>query len=295
MSRYDIDRLFQDYFVDYKPANSRGWYSVPCPYCSSDSKYKMGIRDQGIAYCWACGSHSFPEVIKILTGKFWRDIELEYKTDLTARDLYLLEHGERPEKPKSVALPLGTGPLNDRARRYLQRRKFDPDTLAGLYKLQSTGIHGQHNFRIIIPIYFENQLVSYTGRDYTGQAELRYLSCKAEDEILNHKDLLYGFDQVLGDHVICVEGPADKWRMGLNSVATFGTGFKTNQINLLASFMKVTLLYDSEEEARRKCDHLGDQLAGMSCEVEAIYLKEGDPGELPQNEADSLIADIMEG
>jgi hypothetical protein len=52
-------------------------------------------------------------------------------------------------------------------------------------------------------------------------------------------------------------------------------------------------LYDGEEEARRKCDHLGDQLAGMSCEVEAIYLKEGDPGELPQNEADDLIKDIM--
>jgi hypothetical protein len=289
---YDFEKLLDDYGIDYKPKNSRGYTSIQCPMCGG-SKHHGGFHENGFYVCWKCDCRNLYQIIKILTGKFWRDIELEYKTDLTARDLYLLEHGERQEKPKSVVLPMGTGPLNDRARRYLERRKFDPDNLAELYKLQSTGIHGQYNFRIIMPIYFKNQLVSYTGRDYTGQAELRYLSCKAEDEILNHKDLLYGFDQVPGDHVICVEGPADKWRMGLSAVATFGTGFKTNQINLLASFMKVTLLYDGEEEARRKCDHLGDQLAGMSCEVEAIYLKEGDPGELPQNEADDLVKDIM--
>ena len=156
MTTYDIDRLFQDYFVDYKPANSREWYSIPCPYCSSDSKYKMGIRDQGIAYCWACGSHSFPEVIKILTGQFWHDIRDQYQTDII--ETSAIRQERKIQKPSSLSLPTGTGPLNERARIYLKNRGFNPDILAELYGLQSTGMYGNFNFRIIIPIYFNKQL-----------------------------------------------------------------------------------------------------------------------------------------
>ena len=62
---------------------------------------------------------------------------------------------------------------------------------------------------------------------------------------------------------------------------------------MLASFGRVTLLYDSGDDARRKCDMLGDQLAGLGCEVDAIYLKEGDPGDLSRDEAESLVKEIM--
>jgi hypothetical protein len=273
--------------------NSRGYIPVICPMCD-DHKFKGGFNSAGGFYsCWSCGHTSLHKIIPILTNETWNNIELKYKDELNARDLYLLKHSERQIRPAQLKLPDHTGPLHAQARRYLEARNFDSYELEELYKLQATNHRGEYNFRIIIPIYFEDKLVSYTSRDYTGRAELRYFSCRSELEIINHKDLLYGYDLVPTSHVIGVEGPVDKWAMGLDAIATFGTGFKQNQINLLGSFEWVTLLYDASDDARRKCDMLGDNLAGLGVKVDCIYLKEGDPGSLKPDERKSLIKDIM--
>jgi DNA primase len=229
-----------------------------------------------------------------LTYRKWNEIALQYKTTLTEQDYRLLDKIEPKDRPVILKLPNHTSPLNNQARRYIEKRDLDVEEMVSLYNLQSTNFLGTYNFRIIIPIYFKNQLVSYTSRDYTGKAALRYFSCKAEDEIMNHKDLLYGYDLVPSDHVIACEGPFDKFKLGVNAVATFGTGFKTAQIGLLATFKKIMLLYDAEEDARRKCDILGNQLAGLGCEVDCIYLKEGDPGSLKRDEARQLVKEIMD-
>lgn len=288
---YDFDKLLNDYAIDHLPLNSRGYTSIQCPLCHSSGKYHGGFHENGYYICWKCSCKNINEVIKILTGQFWHDIRDQYQTDIIGTSAIRQER--KTQKPSSLSLPIGTGPLNERARDYLKNRGFNPDILAELYGLQSTGIYGSFNFRIIIPIYFKKQLVSYTSRDYTGQASIRYLSCRSNEEIINHKNLLYGYDQVPGEHVICVEGPADKWKMGIYSVATFGTGFKPEQISLLSGFKKITLLYDSGEEAKEKGDRLGNLLASLGKDVDAIYLKEGDPGGLSQNEADGLLRDIL--
>jgi len=292
---YNFEKLLEDYGIDHKPMNSRGYIPVNCCLCDDDG-FKGGFNsERGTYYCWRSGSHPLPDVIKILTGQDWRDIYLQYKTDLSPRDLYIMQNSSAAPRPAKLSLPEFTEPLNDRARKYLESRNFDSYKLEELYDLKSTGIHGRYNFRVIIPIYFENRLVSFSSRDYTGKNELRYFSCPEKDELICHKDVLYGYDLVPTTHVIACEGPADKWKMGVDSVATFGIGFKQNQINLLSTFSKITLLYDSGDTARKKCDLLGNQLAGLGCEVDAIYLKEGDPGDLTMDEANSLVKDIMGG
>lgn len=290
---YDFQRLLEDYGIDHKPMNSRGYIPVNCCLCDDDG-FKGGFHpERGTYYCWRSGSHPTRDVIKILINENWNDIQLKYKDDLNPRDLYLLSHSEQKIRPANLQLPDYTGPLNSKARHYLESRNFDSYELEKLYDLKSTDHLGEYNFRIIIPIYFENRLISYTSRDYTGKSELRYYSCKSDLELLDHKDLLYGFDQVPTSHVIGCEGPADKWALGLDAVATYGTGFKQGQINLFATFEWVTLLYDSGDNARRKCDMLGDQLSGLGTKVDCIYLKEGDPGSLKPDERKSLVKDIM--
>lgn len=292
---YDFEKLFDDYGVDYKPLNSRGYISIPCPFCS-DSKYKLGIHISGFAVCWSCGSHAIWTVIKHFTGQNWSDIQTQYKTTLNSRDLYLLNNrSEDRIIPSKLSLPEYTEPLNDRAKKYLESRGFDIQELIDVYDIRSTGHLGNYCFRIVIPIYFEGKIVSWTTRDYSGKASVRYMSCPTSQEIIPHKDIVYGYDLVPGTHAVCCEGPMDAIKMGPGAVATFGIAFRSSQINLLASFMKVTLLYDSSDDAQKAADNLGNQLSGLGVEVESIVLKEyKDPGEIPLDEARQLMKEILD-
>lgn len=297
MTTYDIPRLLEDFYVDYKPANSRGWYGITCPYCLSDSKYKMGLRNEGIAYCWSCSGRPFDEVIKLITNQNWRDIRLAYadESGLDARDKYLLEHANIV-RPVKLEMPDHIGPLDDLSKRYLSGRGLDPYELESIFKLQSTNHRSRINRRIVIPIIMESRTCSWTARDITNRSPLRYISCAKEQEIIPHKNLLYNYDNIQGDEVICVEGCFDVFKLKRETVATFGTSFTQGQINLLGSFRKVNLLYDSEDEARRRCDSLAEQLAGLGVEVSCIYLKgDNDPGDLSQADADALVKDILGG
>lgn len=292
---FDFERLCEDYNIDYKPVNRRGYVAINCCFCG-DNKYKGGLHtEKGSYYCWSCSSIPIHKAIKVLTGENWYHLERNYKTVLNFRDQFLSNKTDYIQQPTSIELPPHTKPLNDRAKKYLRERGLDPYELEELYKLQSTDFLGDYPFRIIIPVYFENKLVSFTSRDYTGKAEIRYKSCPKEKELIEHKDIVYGYDLVPGNHVICVEGPADAWKMGPGSVATFGISFTQAQINLLATFFRVTLIYDNSDNARRRCDKLGEQLSGLGSEVEAIYLKDfEDPGAVPLSEARAFTKQILE-
>jgi DNA primase len=290
---YNIEQLLDDYYVEHKSVNSRGFVPVICPMCGSD-KFHGGINIEGYYVCWKCEYKNFYNIIKIFTGKHWPEIELEYKDDLNPREIYLLNHSDTRERPEKLVLPEGTGPLNDRAKKYLQKRRFDPDELSDLYKVQSTGIHGEYNFRIVFPIYFENRIISYTCRDYTGQSELRYFSCKESSEIIPHKSIVYGFDQVPEDHAIIVEGIFDKLRLGINAVALFGSSWTTQQLNLLGTFSRATIIFDNEVAAQDKAKKLGEGLSGLGVNVEIIDLTGiPDPDSLSNKDAEQLVMEIM--
>ncbi len=44
-------------------------------------------------------------------------------------------------------------------------RNFDPNYLVSEWGLLSTGVLGEFKFRILAPVYFKGQLVSYQCRD----------------------------------------------------------------------------------------------------------------------------------
>lgn len=293
---YDFEKLCVDYDIEFKPINSRGFIQIQCPYCN-DNKFKGGLHcENGIFVCWSCSWQPLYKTIKILTGENWKDIELNYKTNLNYREKYLIDVTEKQKRPEKLLLPEGTTKLNERAKKYLIERNFDIQELEEVYDLRSTGHIGDYNFRVIIPIYFENKLISYTARDYTGKSPIRYYSCKGDKEIIPHKDIVYAYDLVPDSHAVCCEGPFDSMKLGPGAVATFGIAFRQQQINLLASFFKITLLYDSSDDAQKAADKLGDQLSGLGVEVDSITLKDyKDPGEMPLNEARQFMKEILDG
>lgn len=291
---YDYRKLLTDYSVPFNDeiAIHRGYITVPCPFCSSTKgKYHGAIHIHNNVYkCWKCSGRSLYDFVRTVTGQNWYVLQKKYITTLTPYRTI----PEEKERPSQIVLPPATGELNERAIKYLEKRGFDPYKIGSDYDLKSTNHLGPYNFRIIIPIYFQGEMVSYTSRDYTNRSDIRYLSCKTGHELIDHKTIVYGYDSVPDGHVIVVEGPIDKWKMGINSVSTFGISFKNEQVNILNSFKNVSILYDNEYAAQKQAEKLGNLLSGLGTSVDIITISDAkDPGALPLDEAESLAKEIL--
>ena len=180
--------------------------------------------------------------------------------------------------------------LTKRHRDYLISRGFDPFELIKLYGLRGTGPLGDYKHRIIIPIIYQGQTVSYQGRDITGRANLPYKACPISEEIFHHKHLVYNFDSATKNAIV-VEGILDAWRIGAGAVATFGTGYTTKQAQLLRKFERVFILYDLEDTAQEQADQLSYELSAMGTKSFIIsdLLKEGeDPDMLSPDDVKAL-------
>ena len=107
--KYDYAKLLKDYNIPFnsEEAASRGFLTLPCPYCRGQSHknkgYYGGINIQHNYFrCWKCGKKPLYEVIRLLTGREWRDIEDEYKTMLDPRDIYLSRVAEKPKGTNKI-------------------------------------------------------------------------------------------------------------------------------------------------------------------------------------------------
>ena len=288
--RYDFSRLFRDNAVPHWTEGknvSDGWVNTQCVFCDDPSNH-LGFSEEGACVCWRCGRHSTSEAIHLLTGLDWQII----------RTSYIIQGGAAPYQhdqisaapPLFLSLPPGTREMTEKQRRYLEGRRFDPDRIARDYGVKGTGIVGPYKFRIIVPVMLGGKLVSYQGRDYTGKSDLRYKTCRKEDELVCHKHTLYDIDRA-GNDVVVVEGVTDAWRLGAGAVATFGVGFTQEQVLRLARFRRVFLLYDPDAPGR--AERLARAVAGLGPEVEVVQLDGGDPAEMAQDDADNLMKELL--
>lgn len=297
----NFEQFCQDHNIPIAPEGHKhgrpGWIQVECPLCVGNAGYHLGYHiEKQYFNCWRCGWHTMLEAIKGL---------LQCSDQEARHQLMLYKGVERPrqleerkpkEKDVKVQLPLGTKPMTALHRKYLRQRKFDPDELEKEWGLLGTGPLGPYKFRIIAPIYFEKKLVSYQGRDVTNKSKLRYMACASENEARDHKECLYGYDLVMGDTVVVVEGIADAWRLGPGAVATFGVKYKLGQVALLRKFKRRFILFDNptyDPEAGVQAHKLANLLTAFDGTTEVLTLEDWkDPGVMPQEEADALMRDI---
>jgi DNA primase len=173
------------------------------------------------------------------------------------------------------------------------QRNFDPYYLTDTYKIKSGGIIGDYSFRIIIPIFYKNILVSFQARSIYSKEKcseldiLRYKNYSIELGLVNIKHILYNLDNCLEDWVVVVEGVFDCWRLGpKNIAATMGTSMSIQQINLLAKrYKKVIFLFDNEKQAQSRARKYGSELSSLGVEVEIFNPEfEHDPGDYTKEE-----------
>jgi len=265
-----------------------GWVNIPCPFCSGNQGYHLGFNIEKNFYtCYRCGYHTIYDVMEqILHTRNIRPILKQY-------DIFHDKSVVRVE-PKIVIrmnklkVPYGIVPMQRRHISYLQQRGFLATQIEDDWNVQGTNHLSKYKGRLFIPIHYKGEMVSFTTRDITGKAEARYISCASEQEVVPHKSILYGIDHAPGTSCIVVEGVTGVWRIGFGTVATFGVKYTTDQVNLLAKFKKVTVIFDPDEAGKLQGRKLISDLRfrGVSCSQ--YELKNGDPGELSYAEVEKI-------
>jgi hypothetical protein len=300
---FDVRRFYEDYDIEYLEGDEShkhcrpGWVQAECPRCTGNPGYHLGFsEDSGMFVCWRCGYMPLIEAIRRFTGKSWpqaKAIARQYGGGKTYRRY------KKTAKEKDIDCKLPKETLDympKRHRRYLENRNFDPDRLMDIWDIQATGKFGPYANRIIAPVYYRNILMSFQGRDVTGESELPYKACTMDNEKRHHKHCLYGMDLAISESVLVVEGITDVWRMGIGAVATFGIKYTEAQVLLLYHhFRRIYVMFDeTEKQAQDMAKQLVHQLCTMGRKCEHIQLDiNHDPGDLSDKDAQYVMRELL--
>ena len=160
--------------------------------------------------------------------------------------------------------------------------------------------------RITFPIYDENNnLVGFSGRDWTGKQESKYSNTK-ETKIFKKGEVLYNFNHVRTtnkDFVIICEGFMDAiayTQAGYDNVlATMGTAVTTRHISLLQTLenMKYIILsFDNDQAGSDANISIGKQLFENGLNVSVVTYqnyKEKDVDEILRTHGKAAVDDLI--
>lgn len=225
----------------------KGWETCVHTLCDSGHKGpRAAFRFENEAtmfHCFNCGTYTsynpnydkkMPEKMQKVLSDFsiapeiWKQVlfsnlEKQHKKSKKSSPDNIIE-------PKEITLPKHFYPLTNDLENpwaivawdYLKNiRGIDP-TSQPFYLSTGIGIGAQKwKGRVIIPIYKDNKLIFWTGRDLTKKAVKKYLNPPVSKE-----NLLYGFDKlnVSDDPLYVVEG----W---FDAVAIDGVGLLGNEMS----------------------------------------------------------------
>lgn len=296
-----ILELYQDFGIQYQAEGHKhcrpGWVNVPCPFCTGNPGLHLGAHiSSGRFYCWRCGWKPAKKVVSKLFGIDEREagkLLIKYKATKGRAQ----EHQNQRIQLHPHKLPHPCGPLMRSHKRYLTGRGFDPEYLEREWELLGTGPVSyldkiDYKHRIIAPIFWGGERVSFQSRDVSGQAGLRYISCPQAREKIPHQKILYGkdWDRKTG---ICVEGITDVWRFGPSAFATFGIDLTHAQVRWIAKlFKRVFIVFDDDPQAIKQAQLLASELSFRNIETHIKNIT-GDPGGMSQKEADYLVSQLI--
>jgi DNA primase len=247
--------------------------------------------------CWRCGWKATNKAIALLlriTEQEAKEIARKYGGKSYVKSTTTVRVGQ-----KKFRLPPSTAPMNDRHKRYLVKRNFDPEVIERLWDVRGTGpisIMDNISFshRLVIPIYWENRIVSFQTRDITAKHFLRYISCPEQREIVKHKHIFYQAIPIKDEKAcICVEGVTDAWRFGYGAIATFGIKYTKHQVREISKrFKRVFVVFDDDPQAVKQSEKLAAELVLRGVDAYSIRIQ-GDPGDMSQSDADTLKKELL--
>ena len=210
-------------------------YNFRCPICGDSQKNKSKTRGYLYAVkadmnfrCHNCGaSMTLSNFLKKIDSNLHKQYVFErFKNNSTGRGTVVEEPKFNFEPPKFKSkLDLPKASENDIAKRYLEKRKLNPDKFYYTDKFKAWSNSHKHTFddltydepRIIIPLFYTNTLVGFQGRSL-GPSKVKYITVMINDDAPK----IYGLDNIRRDAPVFVtEGPFDSTFIR-NSIAMCG-------------------------------------------------------------------------
>jgi len=209
-------------------------YNFRCPICGDSKKNKTKTR--GYLYtikadvnyrCHNCGaSMTFSSFLKEIDPVVHKQYVFErFKDGHTGRGTVVEEPTFNFEKPifkTNVDLPLAS--TVDISRNYLEKRKLDPtqfyyaERFVEYVNSHKQSLDVREHPRIIIPLYYEKNLVGVQGRALDSNS-VKYITTIFYDDAPK----IYGLDNIRRDAPVFVtEGPFDSTFL-CNSIAMCGS------------------------------------------------------------------------
>lgn len=311
----DIERFYQDYSIrrgyEGEKHFRKGWVNAPCPFCVGNPGNHLGFNlAKNYFKCWRCGHKSHEKVIIKLLG-------IDYRA---AKKIVRSYQGKSYTKPAEIKVtklkfkfPADMAPIikNPAAMAYMRKErgftKQDIHWLFKRYQLQATGDIGffeyqekemDLSYRIIAPILYDGEVVSWQSRDITDTAFLPYITCPAVVETKEHKTVLYNApDPSKFKIIILCEGIMDVWKValaGFPATCCFGVEYTYEQLKLLLRYDKVLIFFDPDPAGKVHAKTLIKQMifAGKDAEIiKHSYNK--DPGDMNKLRIRKILKPLM--
>ena len=243
-------------------------YNFRCPICGDSKKNKTKTR--GYLYtikadvnfrCHNCGaSMTFSNFLKEIDPVVHKQYVFErFKQGSTGRGTVVEEpvfKFEAPTFKSSIDLPLAS--TVDVSRIYLEKRKLDPTKLYYAERfVEYVNSHKQsldvkEHPRIIIPLYYEKNLVGVQGRTLNSNS-VKYITTIFYDEAPK----IYGLDNIRRDAPVFVtEGPFDSTFI-LNSIAMCGADSDVRKWGVSTPVW----VYDNEPRSKEITERISSAIA----------------------------------
>lgn len=320
---FDWLRFFDEHRIEYKTSGantSRDNVSIHCPFCgSADPSHHMSVSIVGRGFkCWRAPTHrgrNPARLVSALLGcSFERAIQLTGGTTTmptnfaqSVRDA--MGTPAPPPKRKPLSLPKEFKRFEDlpsskpfirylkEERGFTQKQILRADDDWGLRYCAL----GAYRGRIIFPVYYKGELVSWTGRTIYDSEELRYRALSTDPEratkegykpaagAISHYLLYYDeLRRADADTCILCEGPFDSLKInlfgakhGIVSTCCFTSAPTDQQVallhRLLPRFRNRYTLFDAGTMATTM--RVRDQLASLEIIPAQLPRRLKDPGD----------------
>ena len=300
----ELKEFLEDFDIEYWESGKNvtyGWINIQCPFCDDDSNH-LGIRLSDLTcHCWKCGRKRLISIIKEVTDLTYKEAKEIFKrieASDAPRKIEPEENFALIDTETFVKMPDEASKVFPKLHRmYLKKRRFNYKQLIRKYKIKAVYNFGKYAFRIIIPIYKNGTLISFTSRDVTDYGEPKYLHASEAECAVRPKDLIYGLDEIpVGGDAILVEGVFDKWRLGKSAICSFGTQLSGKQYVELAQkeINNLFMFFDQDRGGQKAVKASSKHIAPLARNVEVIRIKghDGDPDNLTKEQADLLMRSL---
>lgn len=279
MESVSLEQIIRQYVQLPLYASSKGWYPVLHTACDKGHKGPRAAfkfdGDTTAFHCFNCpdaavyNPHEHSGMSKTMTkvlhdfgvpdDEIQRVVFSAMQMRATDPNVAAKANKIKNIEPDAIDLPSSFYPLKDAdssdkwaeiARYYLQEeRGIDPDTYP-FYLSERTNDPTLKKWygRVIIPIYKDNKLVFYQGRDLTNKAKKKY-----ESPGVTRECVLYGYDKLFKDRdlpLYIVEGWFDAFV--IDGVAILGNELSQSQIEWInRSYRKKVYIPDRRGDGKR--------------------------------------------